>query len=126
MVCGWAAVLGHAAVGGFVSHCGWNSILESLWFGVLIVTWPIYAEQQKNAFEMVVDLDLAVELRLDCRDECGSGSYGCGGADVVAAEEIQRAMRGVMDGGNLVRERVREMREEQRGFLWKVGLRIVR
>ncbi|KAL7239300.1 hypothetical protein ACSBR2_005244 [Camellia fascicularis] len=125
MVCGWApqtAVLGHAAVGGFVSHCGWNSILESLWFGVPIVTWPIYAEQQINAFEMVVDLDLAVELRLDCRDERGGASYGSGGVEVVVtAEEIERAVRGVMDSGNLVRERVREVREKSREAFMEGG-----
>ncbi|THG02330.1 anthocyanidin 3-O-glucosyltransferase 2-like [Camellia sinensis] len=125
MVCGWApqtAVLCHAAVGGFVSHCGWNSILESLWFGVPIVTWPIYAEQQINAFEMVVDLDLAVELRLDCRDERSGASYGSGGVEVVvAAEEIERAMKGVMDSGNLVRERVREMREKSREAFMEGG-----
>ncbi|KAL7239308.1 hypothetical protein ACSBR2_005252 [Camellia fascicularis] len=114
-------VLGHAAVGGFALHCGWNLILESLWFGVPIVTWPIYAEQQINVFEMVKDLDLAVELRLDCRDECGDGSYGCGGAEVVAAEEIERAMRGVMDGGNLVREKVREIREKSREAVMEGG-----
>ena len=65
MLCGWAPqaeVLGHKAIGGFVSHCGWNSILESLWFGVPIVTWPIYAEQQINAFQMARDLGLGVEL----------------------------------------------------------------
>lgn len=70
LVCGWAAqaeVLAHEAVGGSVSHCGWNSILESLWNGVPIATWPIYAEQQSNAFQLVKELELAVELTLDYR-----------------------------------------------------------
>ena len=50
-VIGWAqqvAVLTHSAIGGFVSHCGWNSILESIWYGVPVATWPLYAEQQLN------------------------------------------------------------------------------
>ncbi|TXG74361.1 hypothetical protein EZV62_002940 [Acer yangbiense] len=86
MICGWAPqveVLAHKAIGGFVSHCGWNSILESLWYGVPIVTWPLYAEQQLNAFRMVKELGLAVELRLDSRMNNG---------DLVTADEILRAV----------------------------------
>ncbi|KAL0008657.1 hypothetical protein SO802_010159 [Lithocarpus litseifolius] len=67
-VIGWApqvAILGHSAIGGFVSHCGWNSMLESLWFGVPIAAWPMYAEQQINAFEMMKELGLAVEVKMD-------------------------------------------------------------
>ncbi|XP_062109382.1 anthocyanidin 3-O-glucosyltransferase 2-like [Humulus lupulus] len=112
-VCGWAPqveVLAHPATGGFVSHCGWNSVLESLWFGVPIGTWPMYAEQQMNAFQLVRDLGLAVELRLDFRKD---------GGDVVLSGEIERAVRCLMDGGEdgeggSVRKRVREMSEKCR------------
>ncbi|XVF19878.1 hypothetical protein REPUB_Repub11eG0148900 [Reevesia pubescens] len=103
MICGWAPqveVLAHKAIGGFVSHCGWNSILESLWFGVPIVTWPMYAEQQLNAFKMVKELGLALELKLDYRD---------GTSDIVMANEIEKAVRQVMDGGSEVRKKVKEM-----------------
>ena len=53
-VIGWApqvAILAHLAIRGFVSHCGWNSILESLWHGVPIATWPMYLEQQLNILQ---------------------------------------------------------------------------
>ncbi|GKV21694.1 hypothetical protein SLEP1_g31648 [Rubroshorea leprosula] len=102
MICEWAPqveVLAHKATGGFVSHCGWNSILESLWYGVPIVTWPMYAEQQLNAFLMVKELGLAVELKLDYR------SHG----DLVMAGEIEKALHHVMDGSSEVRVRVKEM-----------------
>lgn len=108
MICGWAPqkeVLAHSAIGGFVSHCGWNSILESVWFGVPIVTWPIYAEQQINAFQMVRDLGLAVELRLD---------YRRGTENHVMADELARAVGCVMDGDSEVRKRVKEVSEKAR------------
>ncbi|PWA94423.1 UDP-glycoslytransferase 3 [Artemisia annua] len=66
-VVGWVPqteVLAHVAIGGFVSHCVWNSVLESLWYGVPIATWPIYAEQQLDAFQLVKELGLAVEISL--------------------------------------------------------------
>ncbi|KAG6383871.1 hypothetical protein SASPL_156361 [Salvia splendens] len=66
-VVGWIPqleVLSHPAVGGFVSHCGWNSVLESLWCGVPVATWPLHSEQQMNAFQLVRELGLAVEIML--------------------------------------------------------------
>lgn len=114
MICGWAPqveVLAHEATGGFVSHCGWNSILESLWYGVPIATWPIYAEQQSNAFLMVRDLGLAVELKLDYRH----------GSELVTAEEIEKAVRRVMDGDSEVRKRVKDLSEKSRKAVTEGG-----
>ncbi|XLR30668.1 hypothetical protein HN51_050553 [Arachis hypogaea] len=113
MICGWAPqveVLAHKAIGGFVSHCGWNSILESLWFGVPTLTWPIYAEQQLNAFRMVKEFGLAVELRLDYR----TGS-------VVMADEIENGLKKLMDRDNVVHKKVQEMKNMARKAVLKGG-----
>ncbi|XP_031278138.1 anthocyanidin 3-O-glucosyltransferase 2-like [Pistacia vera] len=115
LVCGRAPqkeVLAHKSVGGFVSHCGWNSILESLWFGIPIVTWPMYAEQQLNAFQMVKDLGLALELRVDYRITDG---------EVVSGDEIARAIKCVMESDNEVRKKVKEMSEKSRLAVMEEG-----
>ncbi|EXB75128.1 UDP-glucose flavonoid 3-O-glucosyltransferase 6 [Morus notabilis] len=114
LVCGWVpqvTILAHRAVGGFVSHCGWNSILESLWHGVPIATWPIYAEQQMNAFEMVKELGLAVEITLDYRE----------GSDLVSAEEVERGITRLMESDGEVRAKVKSMREKCRMALVQDG-----
>ncbi|KAL6270456.1 hypothetical protein ACE6H2_027367 [Prunus campanulata] len=48
---GWAPqvlILEHQAIGVFVTHCGWNSILEGVSSGVPMITWPVSAEQFYN------------------------------------------------------------------------------
>ncbi|XP_030442093.2 anthocyanidin 3-O-glucosyltransferase 2-like [Syzygium oleosum] len=119
-VIGWApqaAVLAHPAIGGFVSHCEWNSTLESIWFGVAMATWPLYAEQQFNAFELVVELGLAVEIRMDYRRDFRMESDF-----VVTAEEIEGGIRKLMeDVGGERRKKVKEVSEKSRKALVEGG-----
>ncbi|TYI39060.1 hypothetical protein ES332_A02G072900v1 [Gossypium tomentosum] len=119
-IIGWApqlAILGHPAIGWFVSHCGWNSTLESIWFGVPIAAWPIYAEQQLNAFKSVRELGLAVEIKMDYRrDGIGSDEI-----EIVSAKTIEKGIRSMMEEGSDVRKRVKEMSEKSRKALMNGG-----
>ncbi|XP_077253891.1 malvidin galactosylase UGT88C3-like [Tasmannia lanceolata] len=106
-------ILVHPAVGGFVSHCGWNSFLESLWCGVPVLAWPLYAEQRLNAFLLVKELGLAVELRLDYKGE-----------GLVKGEEVERGVRCLMgecEEGMKVRKRVKEFSEIGKGAVEEGG-----
>ncbi|KAG7578196.1 UDP-glucuronosyl/UDP-glucosyltransferase [Arabidopsis thaliana x Arabidopsis arenosa] len=110
-VIGWApqvAVLANPAIGGFVTHCGWNSTLESLWFGVPTAAWPLYAEQKFNAFLMVEELGLAVEIRKYWRGDHLAGVP----AVTVTADEIEKAIMCLMEQDSDVRKRVKEMSEK--------------
>ncbi|KAD3640084.1 hypothetical protein R6Q59_002998 [Mikania micrantha] len=120
-VIGWApqiAVLSHPSVGGFVSHCGWNSTLESIcWCGVPMAAWPLYAEQQLNAFLLVVELGMAVEIRMDYQTEARTGvSDGM----MVTAKEIEDGIRKLMSDGEL-RKKVKDMKEKSRAAIVEGG-----
>ncbi|KAK1298609.1 UDP-glycosyltransferase 73C3 [Acorus calamus] len=110
VVHGWApqvAILSHRAVGGFITHCGWNSTLEGVSAGVPLVAWPLFAEQFINE-KLVVDV-LHIGVRVGVERLSGWAGEGVG---VVGIEAIERALEEVMDGGKegvLRRKRVREL-----------------
>ncbi|KAH7291316.1 hypothetical protein KP509_29G011700 [Ceratopteris richardii] len=65
LIVSWAPqveVLAHRAIGGFLSHCGWNSTLESLGAGVAMLCCPRFAEQRLNCDYICEKWGVGVEM----------------------------------------------------------------
>ncbi|MED6172235.1 hypothetical protein PIB30_048154 [Stylosanthes scabra] len=90
LVTSWAPqmkILRHPSTASFLTHCGWNSVLESVANGVPMIAWPLYAEQRMNA--MMVEEEIGVGVKV---------AVGEGG--LVGREEVERVVKMVMvEGG---------------------------
>ncbi|CAD5193284.1 unnamed protein product [Musa acuminata subsp. malaccensis] len=93
-------ILSHRAVGGFVTHCGWSSTLESVVHGVPMIAWPLYAEQRMNELMLAEGRKVASRAKED-------------NDGVVRREQISAAVRELMEreGGRVVLARVRQLQE---------------
>ncbi|KAI3472564.1 hypothetical protein Pfo_029348 [Paulownia fortunei] len=60
--CNQIMVLSNPAVGGFLTHCGWNSILESMWCGVPMICYPLAYDQPTNRKLVVDDWKIGINL----------------------------------------------------------------
>ncbi|XP_059636686.1 7-deoxyloganetin glucosyltransferase-like [Cornus florida] len=68
--CPQEQVLGHRSIGGFLTHNGWNSTLESISFGVPMLCWPFFADQQTNCWFCCSKWGIGMEIDSDVkRDE---------------------------------------------------------
>lgn len=110
---GWAPqvlILEHEAIGGFVTHCGWNSTLEGITAGVPMVTWPVFAEQFFN--EKLVTEILKVGIPIGSKE----WSMIVEGK-VIKHGQIEEALRQVMEGEEAfdMRTRAKKLRE----MAWK-------
>ncbi|XP_039138153.1 zeatin O-glucosyltransferase-like [Dioscorea cayenensis subsp. rotundata] len=109
-------ILAHKAIGAFMSHCGWNSCMESLSFGVPILAWPMHSDQPRNAMCVSEYLKVGFMVRdWEHRMEVVSS--------MVIVEVVKRLM--VSDEGMEVKNRARELGEQIRagvshgGSSWK-------
>ncbi|XP_022733923.1 hydroquinone glucosyltransferase-like [Durio zibethinus] len=95
-----AQVLSHGSTGGFLTHCGWNSTLESVFNGVPLIAWPLYAEQKMNA-AMLTDF-----IKVALRPKPNENGLVCG-------DEIAKAVKGLMECevGKGVRNRMKDLKE---------------
>lgn len=94
--CTQVEVLSHPSVGCFVTHCGWNSTLEGLASGVPLVMVPQWIDQITNA-KLVQDIWRS-----------GVRAARAENGEIVEADEMERCIEIVMDGGDASRK----MREE--------------
>lgn len=72
--CCQPAVLAHPSIGGFLTHCGWNSILESIWCSVPLLCFPLYTDQFTNRKLVVDDWKIGINLSSSksvCKEEVG-------------------------------------------------------
>ncbi|KAL7236550.1 hypothetical protein ACSBR1_019779 [Camellia fascicularis] len=103
IIWGWAPqvlILDHEAIGGFMTHCGWNSVLEGLTAGVPLITWPLFAEQFSNE-KLVTDI-LKVGVAVGAQEWC---QWPDDTKIYVKREDIEKAAAQLMVG-----EEAEEMR----------------
>nr|GMC52497.1 7-deoxyloganetin glucosyltransferase-like [Ipomoea batatas] len=79
--CPQEQVLAHPAIGGFLTHNGWNSTLESICSGVPMLCWPFFAEQQTN-----------------CHYACSKWGIGREIDSNVKRDEVEKLVRELMEG----------------------------
>ncbi|XP_058086883.1 7-deoxyloganetin glucosyltransferase-like [Magnolia sinica] len=98
LLAGWCSqeqVLAHPSVGGFLTHCGWNSTVESISSGLAMICWPFFAEQQTN-----------------CWFACNEWAVGMEIDNNVKRDEVEALVRELMEG-----EKGKEMKKK--ALAWK-------
>ena len=109
-------ILGHPSTGGFISHCGWNSCVESITMGVPIGAWPMHSDQPRNAVLVTKLLGIGTVVREWAhRDDVARADMVARGIRILMtskegvemrrrAEELCSALRKSMEDGGASRK----------------------
>ncbi|KAJ4771619.1 Glycosyltransferase [Rhynchospora pubera] len=108
---GWAPqfmILSHKAVGGFLTHCGWNSIIESICNGVPMLTWPQFGDQFQNEILVADVLKVGIKIGVE-----RSVVWGSEKSDevMVKRDHMERKVLELIDEGKEGMERRIRARE---------------
>ncbi|KAJ6409363.1 hypothetical protein OIU84_008956 [Salix udensis] len=96
--CDQLRVLRHPAVGGFWTHCGWNSTLEAVYAGVPMLASPIFWDQATDSKIIVEDWEIGWRVKREAGSE-----------KLVTRDEIAKLVKSFMDAEN---SEVKEMRKK--------------
>ncbi|GFP85774.1 UDP-glycosyltransferase 86a1 [Phtheirospermum japonicum] len=97
--CNQIDVLSNTAVGAFLTHCGWNSILESIWCGVPMICYPVLYDQPTNRKLVVDDWKVGIDLCDDHRT--------CPITRVNVADKVKRFMS---NGREMMSQEMKKLR----------------
>ncbi|KAH9329048.1 hypothetical protein KI387_001156 [Taxus chinensis] len=100
-------VLQHPSVGGFLSHCGWNSTMEGISMGVPVLGCPLIAEQNTNAWFVEHHWKAGLSIK----------------EGKIEANEVEKKIRSLMEeeGGGEVRRKCSEWKDKAREALIQGG-----
>ncbi|KAL3838663.1 hypothetical protein ACJIZ3_023254 [Penstemon smallii] len=91
-------ILSHDSVGGFLTHCGWSSIVEGVMFGQPLITLPFLVDQGLNS-RMIVDKMLGIEVPRNEQDGAYNRNSVSDSVKLIMLEE----------DGKIFREKAKEM-----------------
>ena len=93
-------ILSHTSTGGFLTHCGWNSTLESTALGVPMIAWPLVAEQKMNATWITEGLKVALRPKVNKNG-------------LVGREEVAKLINDLLlsEEGNGIRQRIEKLKD---------------
>ncbi|XP_060212987.1 zeatin O-glucosyltransferase-like [Lycium barbarum] len=96
-------ILGHLSTGGFLSHCGWNSSMESISMGVPMAAMPMTVDQPYHTLLVTHVWKIGVSVWSWARRK-----------EIVPATAIEKAVKTLMGTpeGEETRQRVVELRNK--------------
>eukprot|EP01018_Ginkgo_biloba_P036049 Gb_00346 [translate_table: standard] len=108
---GFMSVLSHPSIACFVTHCGWNSTLESISMGVPMICWPYFADQFLNRSYVVEVWKIGLALNAN-KDE------------IIEKGEIEEAVKRLLaeEEGIVIKKRAMKLKESARESVKEGGL----